>query len=190
MRSTAATLRLQIGARLLEAVHPDQLLIEVVDVGGEVRAGARGHAAAERSAVEHDDRLACAGKLIGGREAGDAGADDHDIGFDVALSEASPTARGPCPSRAIRCVRRWHSSRHPPRNRSERTRPASGSEGDSRFENSLDRRKRIVSEVGQRVAHPPQREKPRPRPSRRCARPCRHAHAGRRSSRRCRERRA
>ena len=48
-----------------------------------MRARPRGHAAGDLAAIEHDDGLAELAELIGGGEARNAGADDHDLGLRV-----------------------------------------------------------------------------------------------------------
>lgn len=66
--------------RLVEAAQFDQLVVVVVEFGGEVGGGARRHASADRTAVEHDHGSPGAGEFVSDRQAGDAGSDHDHIG--------------------------------------------------------------------------------------------------------------
>jgi hypothetical protein len=57
----------------------DQLGIEIVQFGCEVGGGSGGHAMADAAAIDDDHRAAEAAQLVGGREAGDPGADNDDV---------------------------------------------------------------------------------------------------------------
>ena len=70
--------------RLVETAQLDQIVVIVVELGGEVGGGARRHAPADRAAVERHDGAAGAGEFVGDREAGEAGPDHDDIRRGVA----------------------------------------------------------------------------------------------------------
>jgi hypothetical protein len=70
--------------RLVETPQLDQLVVPVVEFGGEVGGGTRRHAPADRATIKHHDGAAGAGELAGDREAGDASPDHDDIGGRVA----------------------------------------------------------------------------------------------------------
>ena len=57
----------------------DHQVEAIVALGRQMRRGARGHALADRSAIEDHDTLAGLGQLISHRHAGNAGADDGNI---------------------------------------------------------------------------------------------------------------
>src|SRR5690606_31371745 len=58
--------------RLVRPAHADQLVVVIVEFGGEVSRGPRGHPAADRAAVDDDDRASLPGELVGDREAGNS----------------------------------------------------------------------------------------------------------------------
>ena len=70
--------------RRLLAAQLDERADAVVADRREMRRGARGHAAADRAAVDHDDRLAGLRQFIGAGQAGNAGAHDHGIAALIA----------------------------------------------------------------------------------------------------------
>jgi hypothetical protein len=78
-------LALIVKPRFLLAAHLDQLGIEVVELGREVGGRPGGHAAADAAAVDDHHRSAGAAQLVGGRQAGNARADDHDVAGLVGL---------------------------------------------------------------------------------------------------------
>ncbi len=80
-----------IAARLLEPAQADVLVIKIVELGGEMGAGAGRHAAAEGAAIETDDGLAGLAQLVSGGQAGDARADHDDVG-PVVLRERRSVA--------------------------------------------------------------------------------------------------
>jgi hypothetical protein len=69
---------------LVETAHFDQLVIVVVEGGGEMGGGARAHAPADGPAVEHHDGRAGAPKLVSDREASNPCADHDRVGQRVA----------------------------------------------------------------------------------------------------------
>ncbi len=79
-----ADLAFVIAARRVFAVDGGEFGIIIVERRGEVRGGARGHPAADRAAVDQQDLLPQPRQFIGGRQARDAGSDDHHIGRRIA----------------------------------------------------------------------------------------------------------
>ena len=69
--------------RGLLAPQLDQFADQVVADRGEMRRGARRHAAADPAAIQHHDGAPSERQLIRRRQAGDAGADHHHIGLFV-----------------------------------------------------------------------------------------------------------
>ena len=69
------------------ASQPDHRRGQIVAQRRQMRASARGNAACNRPAVDHDNPLALDGEFVSGREAGDAGSDDDGVATLVAIQQ-------------------------------------------------------------------------------------------------------
>ena len=83
-----------IKPRLFLAAGADQLRIEIVQLRREVSGGARGHSAADGAPIDDDDGTAEPAEFVGGRQAGDAGADHDDIAAPIAVERRGRDGRG------------------------------------------------------------------------------------------------
>jgi hypothetical protein len=67
-----------IEPRLIFAAHPDQLGIEIIELGRQMRSGAGRHPAPDFAAINDDDGAAKPAELVGCRESSNTGADDNE----------------------------------------------------------------------------------------------------------------
>ena len=75
--------------RCFLAPQLDKRTDSIVADWGEMRGGPRRHSAGHRAAVEHHDRAPGADQFIGGGEAGNPRADDHDVATQIVLKGRS-----------------------------------------------------------------------------------------------------
>jgi hypothetical protein len=90
--------------RAVGAVQPLDLVVAIVQRGGEVGGRGRGHAAADGPMVQNDYALPFLGEKVGARHARDAGADDAGVGSRIRV-ERLARREGSTTSRASGCGR-------------------------------------------------------------------------------------